>query len=119
MGVRGGSRHTGLNGPRAPRSAWYASSVATVRLGDFEWDEAKARTNLRKHGVSFTDAVTVFLDPRAIDAPDLQDPGRFVVIGRATNARVLFVVHVERGSRVRLISARKASPSQRRIYEEG
>jgi uncharacterized DUF497 family protein len=46
--------------------------VATVRVGDFEWDELKARANQRKHEVSFTDAVTVFLDPRAIDAPDLE-----------------------------------------------
>ena len=67
--------------------------MSTVRVGDFEWDEAKARTNLRKHGVSFTDAVTVFLDPRAIDAPDLEEPDRFVVIGRATSTRVLFVTH--------------------------
>ncbi len=93
--------------------------MSTVRVGDFEWDEAKARANLRKHGVSFTDAVTVFLDPRAIDAPDLEYADRFVVIGRATSTRVLFVVYAERLDRVRLISARKASPSQRRIYEEG
>ncbi len=93
--------------------------VSTVRVGDFEWDAAKARTNLRKHGVSFTDAVTVFLDPEAIDAPDLQISGRFVVIGRATSSRVLFVVYAELGERARLISARKASPAQRRIYEEG
>lgn len=93
--------------------------MSTVRVGDFEWDEAKARTNLRKHGVSFTDAVTVFLDPQAIDAPDLDEPERFVVVGRASSTRVLFVVYAERRDRVRLISARKASPSQRRIYEEG
>lgn len=93
--------------------------MSTVRVGDFEWDEAKARANLRKHGVAFVEAVTVFLDPRAIDAPDLQDADRFVVIGRSASTRVLFVVYAERRDRVRLISARKASPSQRRIYEEG
>jgi len=82
-------------------------------------EEAKARANLLRHDVSFTDAVTVFLDPHAIDAPDLADSERFVVIGRATSSRVLFVVYVERGNRLRLISARKASPAQRRIYEEG
>lgn len=90
-----------------------------VSVGDFEWDEAKARTNLRKHGVAFTDAVTVFLDPRAIDAPDLEHPERYVIIGRAKGSRVLFVVYAERRDRIRLISARKVSPSQRRIYEEG
>ncbi len=93
--------------------------MSTVRVGDFEWDEAKARTNLRKHHVAFTDAVTVFLDPRAIDAPDLEHAERFVVIGRATSSRVLFVVYAERGDRIRIISARKASAPQRRIYEEG
>jgi uncharacterized protein len=93
--------------------------VATVRVGDFEWDDAKARANLKKHGVAFADAVTIFLDPHAIDAPDREDPERFVAIGRATSSRVLFIVYVERHDRIRLISARKASPSQRRIYEEG
>lgn len=93
--------------------------MSTVRVGDFEWDEAKARAHIRKHGVSFTEAVTVFLDPRAIDAPDLDEPERFVVIGRAASTRVLFVVYAERRDRVRLISARKASASQPRIYEEG
>ena len=93
--------------------------MATVCIGDFEWDDAKARANLRKHGVAFTEAVTVFLDPRAIDAPDREHEGRFVVIGRATSSRVLFVVYAERRECVRVISARKASPSQRRIYEEG
>ncbi len=93
--------------------------MATVHIGDFEWDHAKADLNLRKHGVAFEDAVTVFLDPRAIDAPDLEHADRFVVIGRATSSRLLFVVYAERRERIRLISARKASPSQRRIYEEG
>lgn len=93
--------------------------MATVRVGDFEWDEAKARANRRKHGVDFAEAVTVFLDPNAIDAPDLESSERFVVIGRSTTSRVLFVVYAERRERIRLISARKASPSQRRVYEEG
>lgn len=69
--------------------------------------------------MAFADAVTVFLDPLAIDAPDREEPGQFVVIGRAESSRVLFVVYVERQDRIRLISARKASPLQRRIYEEG
>jgi uncharacterized DUF497 family protein len=93
--------------------------VATVQIGDFEWNEAKALVNLRKHGVAFADAVTVFLDPLAIDAPDLALPERFVVIGRAASSRVLFVVYAERRDRIRLISARKANAAQRRIYEEG
>jgi uncharacterized DUF497 family protein len=93
--------------------------VATIQVGDFEWNEAKALINLKKHGVAFADAVTVFLDPLAIDAPEFDSPDRFVVIGRAASSRVLFVVYAERQDRIRLISARKANAAQRRIYEEG
>lgn len=97
----------------------YALPVATIRFGDFQWDEAKARSNLRRHGVSFLEAVTVFGDPQAIDAPDFYEPERFVIIGRSGPGRVLFVVHTERGAHIRIISARVASKGQRRIYEEG
>jgi uncharacterized protein len=93
--------------------------MATVRFGDFEWDQAKASANQAKHGVSFPEATAVFGDPRAIDAPDRYEPERFVIIGMSDHARVLFVVHAERGDRIRLISARRASKIQRRLYEEG
>jgi uncharacterized DUF497 family protein len=93
--------------------------MATVISGDFEWDDAKAATNLAKHGVAFDEAVTVFDDPDALDMPDLLDPTRLVLIGESRRLRVLFVVHAERGDRVRLISARRASPAQRRVYEKG
>ena len=93
--------------------------MATVHIGDFAWDEAKARSNVAKHGVSFIEAITVFSDPQAIDAPDLYEPDRFVIIGMSSHARVLFVVHAERSERIRIVSARKASKEQRRIYEKG
>jgi hypothetical protein len=92
--------------------------VPTVVEGDFEWDAAKARMNLAKHGVSFDEATTVFDDVRAIEAPDFHDPDRFVLIGRSRLSRVLFVVHCEREHRIRIISARRATPAQRRKYEE-
>jgi uncharacterized DUF497 family protein len=95
--------------------------VATVVFGDFEWDDHKAAVNLRKHGVSFEEAITALADPRAIEAPDLADPDRWITIGYSALQRALFVVHTEtlpRG-RTRIISARKASPAQRRKYEEG
>jgi uncharacterized protein len=95
--------------------------MPTVRFGDFEWDSVKADANLRKHGVSFEEACEVFDDPRGLDAPDLTVPDRFVVIGRSTRDRLLFVVHavLEPDGRIRIISARKASPSHRKAYRAG
>jgi uncharacterized protein len=94
--------------------------VTTVVLGDFEWDDRKAELNLRKHGVAFEEAITALADPRGVEAPEFEYPGRFVTIGRSALMRVLFVVHAENvpGGRVRIISARKATPGQRRKYEE-
>jgi uncharacterized DUF497 family protein len=93
--------------------------VTTFRFGDFEWDEAKARANIRKHGVSFSEAATCFLDPEAFSAPDKDSPDRFILIGLSRQLRVLFVVSAEAGERIRIISARKASPVQRKLYEHG
>jgi len=93
--------------------------MATVVVGDFEWDEKKAAANERKHGVTFIEAMTAFLDVRGIAAPDTEHPRRFVLIGMSRALRVLFVVSAESGERVRLISARKASPTQRKMYENG
>jgi uncharacterized protein len=92
--------------------------MATVVYGDFEWDDRKAAENVRRHGVTFEEASSVFDDPRALDAPDTEDSSRFVLIGWSVRSRVLFVVNGMRGDRVRIVSARKASPSQRRAYEE-
>jgi uncharacterized protein len=68
----------------------------------FTWDSRKARANLRKHGISFEEATTVFLDPFA-DAPDLLDSERTVVIGKSASSRILFVVTIvwEDGETVR------------------
>jgi uncharacterized protein len=84
------------------------------------WDLAKARANEAKHGVSFEEAASSLLDPFALDAPDLVDPARTIVIGMSARSRILFVVTMVREAEdvVRIISARKASPSQRRKYEE-
>ena len=88
----------------------------------FEWDEDKARENLRKHKVGFDEAKTVFLDPFSVTIPDPDhsiDEERFVDIGTSVNGRVLVVVYTERGANIRLISCRKATSSERRKYEEG
>lgn len=93
--------------------------MATVILGEFEWDDAKARANERKHGVSFVEALEAFLDPHGITAQEIEDEDRFVLIGMSRRGRVLFVVSAERGERVRIVSARRATPSQRKVYEHG
>jgi uncharacterized DUF497 family protein len=92
--------------------------MATIHFGDFEWDAVKAATNANKHGVLFEEAVSAFGDANAIDARDRFIADRFVLIGRSARDRVLFVVHAVRShGRIRIISARKASPAQRKAYE--
>ena len=93
--------------------------MTTVIAGDFEWDAEKAADNLRKHGVSFKEAMECFLDQHAITAPDKTDPLRFVLIGMSRQFRLLFVVSAEVNECIRIISARKASPHQRKVYENG
>lgn len=88
----------------------------------FEWDEAKARQNERKHGVSFEEAVTVFADARALtifDERHSNSEDRFWTIGMSTITRILVVVHCDRGERIRLISARKATALEQHLYESG
>jgi hypothetical protein len=94
--------------------------VATVIFGDFEWDDRKAAINLKKHGVSFEEALTALADPNAIEAPDLADAARWITVGYSALWRVLFVVYTEvfPSGRTRIISARKATTAQRRKYEE-
>jgi uncharacterized DUF497 family protein len=91
--------------------------VATVTFGDFEWDADKAAANAAKHGVTFEEATTVFLDLDYLLIRDVVEPERFVAIGMSSRARVLFVVHCERGQRVRIISARRATRRERETYE--
>jgi uncharacterized DUF497 family protein len=92
--------------------------VSIIVEGDFEWDASKARSNLVKHGVSFEEATTVFDDAHALEAPDFYEPDRFILIGKSALSLLLFVVHCQRGARIRIISARQATPVQRRKYEE-
>lgn len=88
---------------------------------NFEWDPVKAKRNLRKHGVSFVEAVTVFGDPLALTYPDPDhsiSEQRFISIGLSSAGRVLIVAHADRGQSVRIISARKTTPRERKHYEE-
>jgi uncharacterized DUF497 family protein len=84
---------------------------------EFEWDEAKAESNLRKHRVDFADAATVLHDEQALTfLDDSSDEERFITLGIDALARVLVVVYMWRGETVRLISARKADAEERRQY---
>ena len=95
---------------------------STVRMNQqFEWDAGKALTNLKKHGVPFDEALTVFADPlaRILDDPDHSiDERREVIIGHSTQQHVLVVGFTERGTKTRIISARIVTASERQKYEE-
>ena len=93
--------------------------MPTVVEGDFEWDSTKAESNFAKHGVSFPEASTVFADPFSIYLDDGSGTGTIVVIGTSLRERLLYVGHIERGDRDRIISARLASPAERDVYESG
>jgi uncharacterized protein len=87
----------------------------------YEWDAKKAKANWRKHGVSFDEAASVFLDQLAVTFPDPDHSGeefREITIGHSARQRVIFLCHARRGDRTRLISARKATRKERRQYEE-
>ena len=86
----------------------------------FEWDRAKAEHNRKKHRVSLDDAVTVFYDPltATFDDPDHSiGERRFITIGYSSHNRLLVVVHAERGSSIRIISARPANARERKNHE--
>ncbi|MFZ0817322.1 MAG: BrnT family toxin [Candidatus Sulfotelmatobacter sp.] len=85
----------------------------------FEWDNAKAKANFRRHGVSFDSAKTVFKDPFAIERLDdreQHDEERFVVIGMAEGKVLLFVAYIEREERIRIISARRTTQNEQDDY---
>lgn len=88
---------------------------------DVTWDPAKAKANLRKHGVRFSDAETVLGDPFALSMEDRDSSNeyRHVAIGRDALGHVLVVVYTVRDDCVRRISARKATRIEKKVYEEG
>jgi uncharacterized protein len=87
---------------------------------EFEWSDAKARANARKHGVTFDRAKLAFADPHAVAAVDDRedyDEERSILLGLAEGP-LLFVVYTERDDRIRIISARRATKHEQGIYEE-
>ena len=90
-------------------------------MPEFEWDSKKAKDNLRTHGVSFEEALTVFADPVAsiFDDPDhSEDERRELIIGHSANQRLLIVSFTEREPRTRIIGAREATAHERQDYEQ-
>ena len=88
----------------------------------FEWDKNKARENVRKHGVSFEEASTIFADPLArtiYDPLHSDEEDRFVMLGESQRRRLLVVVFTDRDDRIRVISARVATRRERKDYEKG
>jgi uncharacterized DUF497 family protein len=87
----------------------------------FEWDINKAASNVRRHGVPFEDAASVFGDPLARTIPDPEhstDEARFVTMGMTAGGRLVVVVHANRADRTRVISARPATRREKNEYEE-
>jgi uncharacterized protein len=88
---------------------------------EYEWDPEKDRINHARHGVSFADASTVFLDPLAATVPDERfalEEFRFRTTGYTLANRLIIVAHTDRGGRIRIISAREVTASERRQYEQ-
>ena len=88
----------------------------------FSWDPKKAAANLKKHGVSFEEASTVFHDTLSITGSDPDHSGeeqRFITFGNSSQDRLLIVAHTDEGETIRMISARLVTRQERRIYEEG
>ena len=88
---------------------------------ELEWDPRKAKNNLNKHGVSFTEAAMVFGDELAITVPDpdhSDEEDRYITIGWSDRRRVLIVSHTDRDGRIRIISARELTKAERKEYEE-
>lgn len=89
---------------------------------EFEWDDAKAAANVRKHGVSFPEAATAFADSLAAIFPDPDhsddDEAREILVGFSDRGRLLVVSFTERPPNLRIISARAAKPNERRNHEE-
>jgi uncharacterized DUF497 family protein len=91
-------------------------------MDEFEWDPRKAAANRRKHGIEFADATAVFEDEKAITVNDditAVDEPRMLTLGRDAMGRVLVVAYTWRRERIRVISARRATPGERRQYRGG
>lgn len=90
--------------------------MATVVEGNYEWDSAKAASNVEKHGVAFSQAIVALEDANAVEGADDRDPLRNLTIGAHMTMGVFFVVSTEISDRTRIISARLATRDEVHIY---
>ena len=93
--------------------------MATKRYGNFEWDEAKAAANVRKHGVTFEEGTTAWKDEhRLVDVDPQGHDDRFILIGMSNKVRILYVVHAEKIDKrhTRIISVRLATKREKLEY---
>ena len=115
-----------LDANDAPRSSAHPTAIKRKIIFyessmEYEWDNNKAVANLAKHGVSFEEAKSVFDDPLYVD---FYDPDhsyrehRFILLGESIQGKLLFVSYVERDNVIRIISAREATQSERKSYEQ-
>jgi uncharacterized DUF497 family protein len=97
------------HGPRFQLSGW-----------TFTWDPEKAETNFAKHGVTFTEAATSFMDPHGLDGVDARDPSYEKLVAYSDQQRLLLTVYIEvEGVVIRIVSARNATRTERELYERG
>lgn len=88
---------------------------------NFEWEPHKSASNLRKHAISFSEAVTIFNDELSITVSDpdhSKEEDRYITIGWSNRARLIMVSHTDRNNHVRIISARELTQVERKAYEE-
>jgi uncharacterized DUF497 family protein len=119
VGLVGGPVNLALDAFLEPKRRSRYRTHMSVRV---EWDPEKAEANAARHGVTFDEAAAVFLDPLSLTIPDPDhsfEEDRFVTLGSSKAGRLLTVVHTERGDAIRVISAREATPRERRTYESG
>jgi uncharacterized DUF497 family protein len=112
--LRQGETAAGIHREVALRSLWMALR--------FEWNRKKAEANLSKHGVSFEEAMTVFGDALSLTIMDEMNSAReqrWVLVAFSDRGRLVVVIHVEPGNGIRIISAREATPKERKTYEGG
>lgn len=110
----------GQAGARHPLHTLSTSAYTDVVV--LRWDARKAAANLKKHGIEFHEAATVLNDTLSTTYPDMDHSSverRFLTVGMSNRGRILVVAHTEEEDTVRIISARRATPHERRFYEEG